>query len=242
MAIFWTEASESVLSTARELIAEHHAELENARIGFMFRSEPAVSMGYPVYAKTSVVSKQMKALIEFDFLIWVHDISWGQWDERRRKALIDHELCHCVASEVQDHPGVYEFSLRGHEIEEFPEIIERYGFWSLPLILHGERMKGALQNALPGIIEVKGFVGAVPVEKLGAVDPGLKTGASEDARELLDRAREDPEAVMAQLVREADALRKENGGEITVSQLQRKLRVGYTKAAKIKEFLDEVGA
>jgi hypothetical protein len=47
---------------------------------------------------------------------------------------------------------------------------------------------------------------------------------------------------MARLTLEAQELKAENGGEITVDLLHRKLRCGYAKAAKIKELLDQVGA
>lgn len=40
----------------------------------------------------------------------------------------------------------------------------------------------------------------------------------------------------------AKKLREENGGEITVSLLQRRLKVSYLKARQLKEFLDGVGA
>jgi len=59
--------------------------------------------------------------------LWRITISWKWWykaTEEQRRALLDHELCHC-ARDKNWNPIV-----RPHEVEEFVEVIERHGMWS----------------------------------------------------------------------------------------------------------------
>ena len=67
----------------------------------------------------------------------------------RRKALIDHELCHIIAN-----PNTGSWTTKAHDINEFNEIIERYGLWSNDLMAVGPTVAKALQLEMPAITEV----------------------------------------------------------------------------------------
>jgi len=59
-------------------------------------------------------------------------------DDERKRALIDHELTHCT---VEDSV----FKTRGHDVEEFHSIIQRYGTWSNTLVKAKDAMERAEQ-------------------------------------------------------------------------------------------------
>lgn len=61
-----------------------------------------------------------------DFVLVLQRQEWSRLNDKQRKALIDHELCHCV--EVRAKDGL-RWGLRGHDLEEFTVIVERHGLW-----------------------------------------------------------------------------------------------------------------
>lgn len=164
MAIFWEEASPSVLSTARELIDQFHHDLQEANIVFLFRSEPAMVAGKIAHAKTSKVSPQMKALLDdADFIIWVSKPIWEGQGEKTRMAIMDHELSHCGIEDGVPY-------LKPHDVEEFKAVIDRHGLWNYDLLKMGEAIKKHQQFALPGVDTVsithKGRTETISAEKL----------------------------------------------------------------------------
>jgi hypothetical protein len=123
----WAEAPNSVIDLAGEIIRKYHVDLLEARIGFLFRTEPSKSQGKRVYAKAEKVSEKHKLLLDLDFLIWIDEERWGELGDEQRSALIDHELCHCRYYASEEKAAIV-----GHDVEEFTDIVERYGAW------HGE--------------------------------------------------------------------------------------------------------
>ena len=156
----WEKASPALLSLAIDIIRKYHPALAQARIGFVFRKEADQKNGKTILGKATKVSPKMKIHTGLDFLIWIAMDIWNQADERRRRALVDHELCHC--------DWVGEPKLRLHDIEEFTCIVERYGLWTLDLF----RAKDAFEKAVQGQFDL-GF--EVPARAGGvvAVEPEL---------------------------------------------------------------------
>lgn len=139
MSVYWMEASKDVVNLAQELIAAYHEELLDARIGLLFRSEAPTANGKARLGAASKVSDRWKPLLqqELDFIIW---LAWDRWkgmSPQQRRALLDHELCHCRMVKGES-------KLRGHDVEEFTEIIERHGLWKGDL----EEMAAAIQGQL----------------------------------------------------------------------------------------------
>lgn len=132
----WSEVDQTVLDLAQEIIHLHHKDLQEARIGFLFRSEASTSQGKTVWAHAEKVSAKFGPLLDLHFLIWIAEDIWTRIDSQKRRALIDHELCHC---EMVGDP-----KMRAHDIEEFQCIIERYGFWNVDLY----RLKPAFEEAI----------------------------------------------------------------------------------------------
>lgn len=124
MAASFRTASADVIEIAKDIIGKYHPHLRYARIGFLFRSEAPVSGGRVTLGKAKLVTAEMKVYADYDFLIWLAKDRYNLMTEEQKMALIDHELCHCLYDNFEE-----KASLRGHDLEEFNCILQRYGFW-----------------------------------------------------------------------------------------------------------------
>jgi len=157
MATTWEKADESVLKMAQEIIDKYHEPLRDALIGFLFRSEPGMSNGRTVMGMAKKVSEANKILLELDFIIWLSRPDWQGFEPSQRRALLDHELCHC-AGDIYDG-----WKIRGHDVEEFAQIIERHGLWLYDL----QRAALAIQPHLPSLDKLTRKIGG----SLRLIDP-----------------------------------------------------------------------
>lgn len=142
MAVDWFEIDQEVLDLAQVIMEQHHRDLLDAKIGFIFRSEAPRANGRRTLGKAQKVSAKDKAFNSLDFIIWFAEDVWKDLSLSERRALVDHELCHCV---FQDG----EARMRGHDFEEFEEIVQRHGFWSKSLQYAAPTFEAALQMRLP---------------------------------------------------------------------------------------------
>lgn len=136
----WEKAPSEVTELVEETIRKHHTRLLDARIGVLMREEATKSNGRVVLGKASLVNAQWLPLLkqELDFVIWfAADYWYGVLDERQKVALVDHELCHCVFDEE-----THKAKMRGHDVEEFVEIVQRHGSWDAGL----QAMSAAIMN------------------------------------------------------------------------------------------------
>ena len=115
-------APDEIIDLARELIDLYHEDLADARIGLLMRDKAATSNGMTVLGKAKKLSADMRAYLPYDFIIWIATNEWEALSQMQRRALVDHELYHCRLKNGEP-------ALRGHDIEEFNCIIERYGYW-----------------------------------------------------------------------------------------------------------------
>lgn len=165
--IEWIPAPPAVLKMGQELIRQHHEPLLDAHIGILFRSEAPKTNGKRTLGKASKVGEQWKPLLkqELDFVIWLAQDVWNdELTHAQRRALLDHELCHCYMS--KDGP-----KMRPHDVEEFACIIERHGLWHPDL----ERVAWAMQQHLFGFDELAHSGSVVSVE----FSPALREAVSE---------------------------------------------------------------
>jgi hypothetical protein len=152
MGIEWSEAPAEVIRLATQLIEEHHPDLAEASVAFVMRSKRGKFLGKFVLGKASKVPDRLKPYIDFDFLIWLSEEDWKELDPETKRALIDHELCHCTMQNGKP-------KMRAHDIEEFYCIAHRYGLWHPQLKLFGEAISAG-QGHLPGM-EKSGRVGTI---------------------------------------------------------------------------------
>lgn len=143
----WIKAPETVLEMADAMIAEYHPHLTSANIGFVFRAGAQHANGRLVLGKAAKVSPRDKVYSNLDFIIWLAQDWWqGLLTDHQRQALLDHELCHCIFDKESG-----TFKIRPHDLEEFKEIIERYGLWDETLQRAGPALAAASQAYLPGM-------------------------------------------------------------------------------------------
>jgi len=122
MATIWSKAPDYILDVMRRLIDLYHEPLKEARIGVIMRSEAPRTGGRIILGKAEKVSPKAQLYAPYDFIIWLSKDQYQLLAPLQREALIDHELCHCQWEADAA-------SLRPHDVEEFTEILERYGYW-----------------------------------------------------------------------------------------------------------------
>lgn len=123
--ISFTECDEGVYTSMHELINEFHLNLRNVETKCLFYDKPTKRSGKIVLGTAEVVSPKFNYLTGIDFVISIYQGTWDIMVEEQRKALLDHELCHCFVGEDKQGNPVYK--IIPHDLEEFREIIERYG-------------------------------------------------------------------------------------------------------------------
>ena len=90
-----------------------------------------------------------------DFLILLNSEAWHGFDERQRRALLDHELSHCAPAlddggeQGEDEEGRPVWRTRGHDAEEFVDVVKRHGLWRSDL----ERLAAAAMKSQQGAKE-----------------------------------------------------------------------------------------
>lgn len=163
----WRKAPHLVIEIAERIIAKHHPDLLDARIGFLMRSEaPKRGNGMVVYGKAKKISDEMKTLWPYDFVIWLAEDCFNRFSALQREALIDHELMHCLWDKRKQAA-----KLRSHDLEEFNVILQRYGLW-WPA---SDATAIALQPHLPLDTVHRGGVEAVDVKHIfRAVKEGME--------------------------------------------------------------------
>jgi hypothetical protein len=109
------------------LIEAIHTHLEGWRIAYVFREKMAHHDKITL-AKASKAGSKIEYFTGFDALIEVNWQTWRALTKTQRLALIDHELKHFGREEDED-TGDENLVMLGHDIEEFRDIVSRWGFW-----------------------------------------------------------------------------------------------------------------
>ena len=127
-----------------ELIAEYHLHLLDARILYLFTTQQrkkcdrvrlASAHKFSAlhrYLSSVHIRETPEASVDYgaDFLILIDREEWKRLSPRQQRALIDHELTHCARVEKITDTGVEgHWAIRGHDVEEFSDIIQRHGLW-----------------------------------------------------------------------------------------------------------------
>lgn len=137
MTVEYEPASEAA-KIAKGVIKDHHRHLTEVRIEWVFRDKHQTSNGKEVWAKTRKVaglhawlSNESRALDaapgEPFFVVELAKDIWGVLDKSQREALVDHELCKCLAEFNDD--GDVALKVKPHDLEEFRAVVERRGLW-----------------------------------------------------------------------------------------------------------------
>lgn len=126
------ETSEEI---ARNLISKHHHELAEAKFKFLCRNKAALAGGEKIPGTIKKASPMEKHICggECDFIMTISLDVWNDYSNTQRTALIDHLLTRCVAQE-DPKSGDMKYKVRPPQVQEFPEIAERYGTWNSGLV------------------------------------------------------------------------------------------------------------
>lgn len=128
---------------------KYHSDLNDAKIVLAWRKSLKPDRdGHLVLGKCVKVSDLHKELKHFDFVILLNKEVWNdaEFTAEKKRALIDHELCHATRVESQDgEPKLDErgrpvFRLVKHDIEEFRAVVARHGCYKRDLELFAEAL------------------------------------------------------------------------------------------------------
>jgi predicted metallopeptidase len=113
----------------RDLINDYHTHLSTCRVEFVFVSETPVAKGKEVWGRARKITGINAFLGAKDdpedyFVIELARPIWNRLDDKQKRALVDHELCHCDRNEETG--GLIMVS---HDVEEFSGVIVRHGLW-----------------------------------------------------------------------------------------------------------------
>lgn len=124
---------------AERLIADHHRHLIDTRVEFVFRDKASKKNGKVVLG-TARKTTGLNAFLarrtadgedtggEEFFVIELAKDEWDEMPPSKRRAAVDHELCHC-SIEYDEEKGIVTLGIRAHDVEEFAEVVERHGLW-----------------------------------------------------------------------------------------------------------------
>lgn len=154
----------------RDLVRRFHDHLRNARItlAWCYSWKPDHD-GHLTLGKCRKASDLDRQLHDQDFVILLNQQAWfgAGFDDRKRRALLDHELCHADVEVDSDGEPVVNavgrtvYRIRKHDLEEFQAIVERYGCWKADI---AEFAKAALEKRrLPLLEEAPGDKNSSPV-------------------------------------------------------------------------------
>lgn len=140
--------ADEAAAIAAELIPAHHEHLERARILYLFTTQKRKQYDRVKLATAGKLAALHRFLASgkesvekgHDFIVL---LGWNEWHgltEPQRRALVDHELCHCVEKVAATKKGVLKrrWSLRAHDLEEFRDVLQRHGFWKTDVRAFGE--------------------------------------------------------------------------------------------------------
>lgn len=123
-------ARPEIVEIGREVRKLYHPHLTNAQIRYLERAGTWRSKGKTVGGTAALATPKECALAgaEINFVITINADLWDKLPDQKRRALMDHELCHCTVE--LDEEGYPQFKITGHDVEDFIAVIERHGAWN----------------------------------------------------------------------------------------------------------------
>lgn len=122
MPVEYLKPSSEVRKVVKAMRAKHYEKFHKAKIVTLMRIGK-----WDKWGTISIVSKkQRQAGIDGDYILTLNGSAWPKMPEKQRKALVDHELYHMSKKKTKNGTS---FKLRDHDVEEFIEIVKRYGNW-----------------------------------------------------------------------------------------------------------------
>lgn len=130
----------------KELRLKHHEHLHDADLSFVMTKKPMTRGGQAIFGKAQLANGLLGFYSKADFVITISAEAWDKADVAKRRAMVDHELCHCTCNPEED--GSQTWTLGGHDIEEFTKIVDRHGLWKEDLQVFGQAVGRQLELGL----------------------------------------------------------------------------------------------
>lgn len=150
---YWIAQDEpgSPFQIGGEVIPKFHTDIASAKVCYLFRSKAGKNGSKVTLATASKVSGRLKALVGYDFIVEVAYDEWQNLNDMQRHALIDHELCHC-GGEEDEQTGDMKWFLAPHDLEEFTDIVKRYGLWKSDIQAFADAFPKAAVPVAPVVV------------------------------------------------------------------------------------------
>jgi hypothetical protein len=134
-------APREIVDVAQEIRDAQHPDIDGARIAYVLvpGAEPVEGKRIEL-GRARKVSKIVRLLTDTDFIISLNWLMWQQLDDAQQKALLDHELTHCVP-DINAKGDMVGWKIRKHDVEDFVSVIDRHGLWTRDLEVLGEHMR-----------------------------------------------------------------------------------------------------
>lgn len=173
---------DTFIAATGPLANEAHEHLMDAKIGCLWTNRPNTRKQMQVLATAEVpfvmggtwvkarAEQQLRDWFEadIDFLLTFYGPECDILDDRALCALVEHELYHCAQAMDRfgapkfDRSGSPVYAIRGHDVEEFVGVVERYGVTSPDL----QRMVNAAKRTpMIGDTPITIACGTVPTSR-----------------------------------------------------------------------------
>jgi hypothetical protein len=123
-----------------------HDDISEAAIALAWQTNLSPDKdGHLILGKCVKASDLQREFSAYDFIILLNREVWDdpEFTDDKKRALVDHELCHAAAATDDagaryDERGRRVFRCRKHDIEEFYAIVQRHGCYKRDLELFAE--------------------------------------------------------------------------------------------------------
>jgi|GEM_PF-3801091 len=130
------DGQREILPLADRLIGkcDKLGHLAHFEIKYLFAKEDLTSKGKRLLGKAHKFGERDKLLHRFSFMIIVDEEFWMNFPEKREPLLL-HELLHCGIN------GDGKPTVVPHDLEEFGEVVRRYGAWGQDIVLFDRQLE-----------------------------------------------------------------------------------------------------
>jgi hypothetical protein len=138
------------------MIAQYHPELAEANIAIGYH------YGWKANRDAKIVLASVSLFSDFDRQMHGKDVkillNYNYWHnpittDDNRRALIDHQLCHPrpvmdldLGIALKNDMGMIKYYLREHDIEDFADVVDRWGIWMADMEKSAEVMAAAWEK------------------------------------------------------------------------------------------------
>jgi len=174
----------------REVRDAYHPDLEGAKIALAWRKRlKADKDGHLLLGKCMKATDLQRELVNWDYVILLNQEVFQDtaFTVEKRRALIDHELCHATRqldkflAPANDEKGRAVWRMRKHDIEEFRCIVERHGCYKKDLEKFADALLKHRGNLVfPGMGEVASD--SAPKTERVVIEIGAKSETTTEER------------------------------------------------------------